>query len=144
MILKTSEILIDKKTQDAIVKNWNQRESESVEIDILDNVNRLDLTLRVPFKVKGGESYMLIPSRIEMKDRKNQIALSIHCNLMKPLIISLILGLLSSVLFFAIYLNLAYFIGMTIVISGIFFGMFYFNVFKRSDEYLTKLKGEYL
>jgi hypothetical protein len=59
LILKTSEILIDKKTQDAIVKNWNYRAPEAAQIDILDNVNRLTLSLRVPLTVKGIEGQIL-------------------------------------------------------------------------------------
>lgn len=144
MILKTSEILIDKETQDAIVKNWNYRELKSVEIDILDNVNRLNLTLRIPVKFKGIESHLLIPGKIEMKGIKNRVALSIHCNFMKPMIISFILGILSSVLFLAIYFSLVYFIGMTILITGVIFGIFYFSVLRRSYEYISKLKDDYL
>ncbi len=142
MILKTAEISIDKKTQDSILKNWNHNEDEYFDEEVLDHINRLEIILRVPYKGQGGNRHhMLISSRIEMKERKNGIALVMYCNLLKPLVLSLILGGALSLVgiafgMFAFLLTLA-------AVTVITFTTLSSNIYLKSSEYLKELKAKH-
>jgi hypothetical protein len=140
MLFKKTDILIDKKSQATIIKNWTKTEFESLNYEVLDNVNRLKLTLRVPFRIRGCVSYMLITSELEMNNKKNHVVLSINCNLIKPFIFAIVLGILTSVLFLLLYSNLIFFLVMGLAITSISFGMFLYSIGKTSNEFLVKLK----
>lgn len=152
--VKTSEILINNKIQDSIIKNWNSNQKANHLDDILDDLNtsnnsNFEVTLRIPWQYKGNTNHMLIKGNIKFTETQNRIVLSIICNVIKPLIIFTFLGFITSFVFLTPFylfpkVNLLIPAIAGVVIAGIYFGMFYFRIQRISDQFINDLKRKYL
>lgn len=152
--VKTSEIVINNKIQDSIIKNWNSNQKANHLDDIIDDLNTINnsnfkVTLRIPWKYKGRINHMLINSNIEFAEMKNKISLAIKCNIIKPVIIFSFLGFITSFVFLTPFylfpkVNLVIPVISGIVISGIYFGLFYLKIQSVSEQFINELKNKYL
>ena len=153
MKLKTSEILISYKQQDSLMEHWKSTEQAKENPDILDSGVTLpnksfEVTLRIPWQLKGGTGHMLIGAELLFIKKKKHAALAILCHFTKPLIFSVFLGFLTSLVFLFPY---AFFSGVHLIfpflagiaISGIYFGLFYLKIQKFSCQYLNELKNNF-
>lgn len=156
MELQTSEIFINQKTYDSFHKNWDTNESENPDPDILDSgmnspKKSFEITLRIPMQLRGTDGYMLIKSKLLfLKNKNNVITLMIVCSFTKPLILSLFIGFMISLVFaipfclysVGTYCIVSFLVGL--VIAAIYFARFYYNIKKISDPYLIALERKYI
>src|SRR5690606_20037836 len=115
-------------------------DAELLDNELAKNTDKLNLTLRVPYKMKGSVNHMLIPSELRFTTQGNQVKLSLVCSFTKPVIISLIFGLIPSMLSLITQSNIFAFLLLVIIISGITFSFIYFQIEKTSSQCLQELK----
>jgi hypothetical protein len=154
--IQTSQIWISQKTYDSFYKNWTSNESENPDPDILDSgmnspKRSFEITLRIPMELRGTNGYMLIKAKLLFLKNKNKvITLAIVCSFTKPLILSLFIGFLISLVFtipfcyfsLGTYFIVSFFAGLAI--AAVYFARFYYNIKKISDPYIIALERKYL
>jgi hypothetical protein len=139
MKIKLSEILIENITKDIFFKNWNKLSSESVSFEFMNKIN-----LKVPIRIKSHKVNILINSKLVLKENNKGISVSFYSDFRKSLIYSLLIGIIPSLLFLLLYSSMELFIISSIFISLLILRMFYLNTLKLSDEYLNKIKENYI
>ena len=153
MKVKTSQLFINDDIKESIVTNWKSDQNIIHNNKILDNMNlnsnsNFNITLRIPWQYKGSTNHILIKGNIEFTKIDNKIALSIICNIIKPLVLFTFLGFLSSFVFLMpLYLlsqvNLIIPILTGVVLSAFYFGFFYLRMQMISSQFIYDLKNKY-
>ena len=139
--IKTSQILINKITLETIQKNWNHVLSQYQNKEIIDESISYEMILRVPFKTKGSINHMLISSRLKIKQEISQFSITLYCTILKPIIVSLLLGITSSILVFTLSNHLIYSLILLSLISTISLILFLLKITTISKKYLINLKN---
>jgi VIT1/CCC1 family predicted Fe2+/Mn2+ transporter len=152
--IQTYTISINQKLQDSLIENWNSTEQPNEDPNILDSGivlpnKSLKVTLRIPWQLSGGYGHMLINANLLFVTKQNRMELAILCHFTKPMIFSIILGFLTSLIFIFPYfifpkINWLPFILAGIAISGIYFGWFYVKIRRMSILYLIELRDKYM
>ncbi len=150
MQLTTAQTSINKEIRESIIANWNFKANKQLQNDLLDdemttNASDFKVTLRIPWKLNSGVNHMLINGVIQFVEANEKITLSLSCSILKPLIIFGFLGFLSAFIFLLPFyvipfVNLFTPILGGFVISTIYFGLFYRNLQKVSNQFITELK----
>lgn len=143
MNIKTSEILIAKITQDTIVKNWKQQGFASKDSSLLGKANQFNIILRLPIMFKGDILHMLIYSKLILSDAKNGVLIRLYANITKLLLVSLLFGVVPSMVFLYFFSSIELLLTFTILISLFSFIRFYLKTLKLSEKYLSKLKESF-
>jgi hypothetical protein len=148
--LTTAQTSINKEIRESIIANWNFKANKQLQNDLLDdemttNASDFKVTLRIPWKLNSGVNHMLINGVIQFVEANEKITLSLSCSILKPLIIFGFLGFLSAFIFLLPFyvipfVNLFTPILGGFVISTIYFGLFYRNLQKVSNQFITELK----
>lgn len=144
MFFKTSELQLNKPTFDSIEEHWNHDADEFVNLEVLDDARRLEMVLRISYIVAGGTNHMRIPSRLEIKKQKQHFVISMYCNFLKPILVSLILAALTALLFVLVHSNILFAVLFTAPISLGCFVFFYLKIRATSRDYFAGLKREAL
>ncbi len=139
-MIKIAETRIDKKTLDAIYINWHHHLSEQGNPEILDETNRLRVNLRVPYFAKGEFNHMTISTEMKVLETNECVYLSAHGNILKPLFISIIIGIITYLFFFYTERNVVFTISASVSMSTIYFAYFYAQLRKTCRRFLLALK----
>ena len=84
MNIKITEILVSDITRDTFVKKWNQLETTSKNNKIKGVTHKFNVNLRVPLRVKGSATYLLIYSKLVVLDKNNGVLIGFYTNINKP------------------------------------------------------------
>ena len=154
MHIQTSQRLINRKTYESFQENWNTNEDPVLDPNILDSglsspKKSFQVTLRLPVSLRGLNGFMLIKANILFLDNNNNaITLAIACSFTKPIIFSIFLGFVTSLIvvapycfFSRIHMIVPFLSG--VIISAIYFARFYYRIKKISDPYLIELERKY-
>lgn len=139
MIVKTSEIIIENISKDIFLTNWNKQNSDSIYEDFFNKFN-----LKVPFKFKASSVNIVLKSKLVLEENNKDILIKLYSNITKPLVFSLAIAVLSSLISIIFYYNIIFLIFIPILLSFIFFATFYWNTLKKSEKYLKKIKENYI
>lgn len=139
MTIKTSEIRIKNITKDIFLSNWHEQNSDSIYKDSFNKFN-----LKVPLKLKGSSANIVLKSKLILEENNKNILVKLYSNVTKPLVFSLAIAILSSLISLIFYYNIVFLIFIPILLSFIFLGTFYWNTLKISEKYLNKIKENYI
>lgn len=134
-----AEIQIDNITRNTFVQRWNKYTSESNTIEFLN-----EIVLKVPFTIQRHKENILINSKLILTENNDGITIKLFSNCIKFVFISLLIGIVPSLLFLLLYSSIKLVLIYTIIISLIVFRMFYTNTKKISEKYLEKIKEDYI
>lgn len=143
MEFKMRSITVSQKQFIDIRSKWSQKVNELNNSTILDEISMMKFVLRVPIKLKNGNGFMLIKSRIEPVTLKDNVEMQIFANLLKPIVISILMGFLVSVLLIFTHFNVIAFILIFLIYGFIHFMILYARIVALSEEYLYQLKNAY-
>ena len=119
--------------------NWWGYNTDFNKNDDTNSWHDRELTLRVPFNIKGSQRHLQISCRMTLYENKNNTVLKMNCNFSKPIFISLMLAASNALLFFAITksINITFFFALPILVVMI--GVFYFKVNKTCNQFVRQV-----
>jgi hypothetical protein len=139
---KISEKYVSRQIYDEIMRNW-KLDVSLINLDLIDEVNRTTLNLRVPFKFRGEKTHMSVSSEIVSHKVGNGYNMEMHCNILSPIIYSSSIGI--SVAFITTNAGAHILLGSLI---GLLLGLIVFAYLKdiirrTSNDYLDTLALKY-
>ena len=140
MYTKITEIVIPNVPQESFLRNLKQRGFRLQKSNALDIENHFYIDLRIPIRLRGQISYLFINSKLVVSNKSNGILVRLYANINKLILVSILVGVVPSILFLYMHDSVVLFLLSAIFISVFSFIIFVLNVFKLSDTCLQKFK----
>jgi len=120
------------------MRNW-KLDDTFLNMDLIDEINKTNLNLRVPYMFRGEKTHMTITSEIVSHKEGNGYKIEMHCNFLTPIIYSSTIAILVALVVVNTGVNL-----LVSSLIGVFIGFIAFAVLKdlirrASNLYLDTL-----
>ena len=143
MHIKTAEIVMPNLPQESFLRNLKQRGFRLKKGSVLDKENHFYRDLRIPIRLRGQIAYLFIHSTLVVSNKNNGALIRLYANINKLILVSLLVGVVPSVLFLYMHDSVVFFFYSAVFIAVFSFIIFVLNILKLSNACLQKFKENF-